>query len=68
MGERAASTGTMPVFLVRFGYHDVSDLDPLSVSTPSLHPAFAFGDEDQLATSVRMPVIPYGRLETNNRH
>jgi len=67
MGERAASPGTMPVFLVRSGYDRVPDLDPLRLGTASLHPALAFDHDHQLATRMGMPVISYARFESNNR-
>ena len=44
MGEGAASTGTMPVFLVRFGCHAVPYPDPLRVGTARLYPANALDD------------------------
>jgi hypothetical protein len=66
MGEGAATTGTMPVFLVRLGYHGVPDMDPLSASTASLYPAFTLDDDQQLATGVGVPVIPNACLKPNN--
>ena len=68
MGKRAASAGTVPVFLVRFGQDRVPDLDPLSFGMSSLDPAFTLDDEQQLATSVGMPVIANACLEPNKRH
>jgi hypothetical protein len=41
-------------------------MDPLSTGTPGLHPAFTLDDDQQLAPSVRMPVIPNARLEPND--
>jgi hypothetical protein len=67
MGKRAGAAGTMPVFFVRLRYHGVPDLDPLRIGTPSLHPAFTLDDDQQLAPSVGMPVIPNACLEPNNR-
>lgn len=66
MGERAPSCGTVPMFLVRFRKHRVTDPDPLWVGTAGLHPALAFDHDHQLATSVGMPVISYARFEPNN--
>jgi hypothetical protein len=66
MGKRAGAAGSMPVFLVRLGYHGVPDIDPLSASTASLYPAFALDDDQQLATGVGMPVIPNACLKPNN--
>lgn len=67
MGERADSPGTMPVFFVRFSKYHVSDMDPLRLGTPGLHPAFALDDDHQLAASVGMPLITYAGLESNDR-
>ena len=67
MGERPAPARAMPVFLIRFGCHAVSYTDPLGVGTPGLHPPYALDDVEQLATGVRMPVIPNTRLEPNHR-
>src|ERR1700726_5292279 len=67
MGKRTASSGTMPVLLVRFGKYRVSDKDPLRLGTPGLHPAFALDDDHQLAAGVGMPVITDAGLESNER-
>jgi len=67
MSERASSPGTMPVFFVRFSKYRVSDMDPLRLGMPGLHPAFALDDDHQLAASVGMPLIAYAGLESNHR-
>ena len=67
MGERAASPGTMPVFFVRFSKYRVSDMDPLRLGTPGLHPAVALDDDHQLAAGMGMPVITDAGLESNHR-
>ena len=67
MGERAASPGSVPVFLVGSGYDCVADADPLRRGTASLHPAVTFDHDHQLATRVGMPVISHARLEPNKR-
>src|ERR1700737_2379672 len=67
MGEGAASTGTMPVFLVRFGCHAVPPPAPLRAGAARLYPANALDDVQQLATTMGVPVIPNAGFESNNR-
>jgi len=67
MGERATSPGAMPVFFVRFSKYRVSDIDPLRLGMPGLHPAFALDDDHQLAAGVGVPVITDAGLESNDR-
>jgi hypothetical protein len=58
----------MPVLLVGVDGHTVPHTDSLRAGTPSLYPADALDDVQQLPAGVGVPVITNAGLEPNDRH